>query len=279
MSLYTNLVLGGGSVRGLAHIGALEKLIQQNLIDMDHIDSVAGSSAGSAISMMIALKYTIDEIWEILYNTDVNDLIKPNIILLLDKFGIENGKGMLGFFEDLIHKKTGNRHTNFKQLYDTTGINLIVVASCLTTKKAVYFNHINTPYIKVSVAVRASISIPCFFTPVTIDGNVYVDGSILDDYPMHLFSDNIDNSIGIILCSEYDTSYQYPEEYFRAIMNLFLYNLYSHNIHSYPDNTIYIDNIDKCINTFTFAVEQDTKTKIRECGYDACQTFINKRNV
>ena len=37
------------------------------------------------------------------------------------------------------------------------------------------------------MAIRISISMPGFFTPVTIDNKKYIDGAILDNYPINFF--------------------------------------------------------------------------------------------
>jgi predicted acylesterase/phospholipase RssA len=62
------LVLSGGSIRGVAHIGMLQALNERKLLD--DIDLVVGTSAGAIIGSMFALGYTPEDIWT-LWNTDV----------------------------------------------------------------------------------------------------------------------------------------------------------------------------------------------------------------
>jgi predicted acylesterase/phospholipase RssA len=57
------LVLSGGGIRGVAHIGMLKVLEGHGLLD--DIELVVGTSAGSIIGAMFALGYTPDEMWEI----------------------------------------------------------------------------------------------------------------------------------------------------------------------------------------------------------------------
>jgi predicted acylesterase/phospholipase RssA len=57
------LVLSGGSIRGVAHIGMLKALEEHDLLD--DIQVVVGTSAGSIVGSMFAFGYSPDQIWEI----------------------------------------------------------------------------------------------------------------------------------------------------------------------------------------------------------------------
>ena len=57
------LVLSGGSIRGVAHIGMLKALEEKGLLD--DIQVVVGTSAGSIVGSMFAFGYSPDQIWEI----------------------------------------------------------------------------------------------------------------------------------------------------------------------------------------------------------------------
>ena len=62
------LVLSGGSIRGVAHIGMLKSLEKHGLLD--DIQVAVGTSAGSIVASMFALGYSPDEMWEI-WKSDV----------------------------------------------------------------------------------------------------------------------------------------------------------------------------------------------------------------
>src|SRR5215212_8438623 len=57
------LVLSGGSIRGVAHVGMLAVLEEYGLLD--EVEVVVGTSAGSMMAAMFALGYTPAEIWQI----------------------------------------------------------------------------------------------------------------------------------------------------------------------------------------------------------------------
>ena len=269
---YRNLVLSSGSVKGIAHIGAIQKLIDEKLLDLTKLDSVAGTSSGALAGLLIILGFSMNEIWNFLQSVDFNKLIEPNIMLLLTKCGVETGQIIYNVIEEILMKKTKIKHITFKQLYDITKINYTVVGSCLTTKEAIYYNHISTPNFKVSVAVRISISIPGFFIPVTIDDKKYVDGAIIDEYPIDLFKNEIDKTIGILICNEYETTYECPEQFFMAMVNLFFHIYNKNNYSKFPSNTIYIKH--KNTSAFKFDLDLDTKKKIYQAGIEAVEEFL-----
>ena len=272
---YKNLVLGGGSIRGISHIGALQRMCDAGLVHLPDIQQVSGSSVGSIIGLYVVLGFTAAEMWQMLLEMDTGALVNPNLTQALDKLGLDDGKIIYNYAEGLITNKFGTKHMNFKQLHDQTGITFSVVGTCLTTKKAVYFNHINTPCMKVSMAIRISISMPGYFSPIDIDGNKYIDGCIFDDFPMHLH-ENLQQTLGILLCKDYKTTYDCPEEYMTAIFNIFMYRMYNEDLNKYPDNTIYVYESKNPLNILNFKLDVATKRYLYDCGCVAAQVFIDK---
>nr|URM62270.1 patatin phospholipase [Mimivirus sp.] len=62
-------------------------------------------------------------------------MVNPDLLLILNKCGIDTGKIIYDLFEEILFSKTNNKHINFRQLYEITKIHFTVVGSCLTTKK------------------------------------------------------------------------------------------------------------------------------------------------
>lgn len=273
---YKHLVLSGGSVRGISQIGAVKKLIDSNLLCFKTLQSVAGTSAGSIFGLLIVIGMDIDQIWQFVYHLNLTGIIKPALFTFLQKCGVETGEKMLQLIEDIIYKHTNVKQINFKQLYELSHIHFIVVGSCLTTKKIVYYDYVNTPDFKVSMAIRISISIPGLFTPVTVGIHQYVDGGVLNNYPMNLFAHQLSETIGILVCNEFKTDYTCPEEYFMAILNLFFYHYYQNTEHQWYANTIYIKKQVENVHMFNFNINHQLKKKLYECGLAATTSFINR---
>ena len=53
---------------------------------------------------------------------------------------------------------------------------------------------------KIVDAIMASISIPFYFTMKTYGEFNYSDGGLIDNYPIQLFKDEIDETLGFLIC-------------------------------------------------------------------------------
>lgn len=156
------LVLGGGGSRGFAHLGVMSYLETKNIRPIH----IASSSAGALVAVCIAAGKTADETFDF--------FLKYNLLKTSFKF-------------------------SFKELLNTRAIvSTILSFAGVTTfeelKIPVVMNamDINTGAEKVfssgslQKALQASIALPIISVPVEIDGDFYVDGSMLDVVPVHL---------------------------------------------------------------------------------------------
>lgn len=269
------LVFSGGSVKGFAHIGALCKLWDDGLLS--EIEECIGTSAGAIVACFHAAGFSPYDVWDFIMNIDVSRLVSPNFILLLSSCGLESGDIMYNVMEDTLSKRTNIKNVTFKQLYDITKVKLTITGSCLDTKEVVYFNHETYPDMPVSYAVRISISIPCFFTPFVWEGKKYIDGAVLDNFPIKITEDKIDDTVGILIDSNYSTIYQYAEEFPFAVMNMVLYYFQVKNYEKYLDNTIIIPCNSPEMSTFNFSVSASLKMSLFRTGYQSATDFLLKR--
>lgn len=271
------LVLSGGSVRGISHLGALQKLIDLGKLDLKKMQAMAGSSVGAFICTLLACGFTVSEIWEFVQNIDLSKLVDPSILQMTILYGMDSGDKIYCLLQEILQKKTGIEKISFKQLFEHTHIRLVITGSCLTNKEICYYDHIMYPDFEVALAVRISISMPLFFTPVIIDQLTYVDGAILDPYPIKLFDDYLEETIGILITDNYKMNYTYFEEYLLSILNLFLYKNY-HDIHTnqkYRKCSIIVEQpLDEML-LFNFNLDSKSKLMLYERGIDAASAFLS----
>jgi len=275
-SPYTNLVLSGGSTRGISQLGALKQLIKHNLIDISRLKCIVGVSVGSLIACLLALKFSVEEIWDSIMKKDLMNLLHIDLNLLLTSYGIETGKTIYKIMEGILTKITKIHHITLKQLYEFTSVHLIIVGSCLTTKEPVYFDHITHPDFRVSIALRISVSMPGLFIPVIRNGMTYIDGGITDNYPIHLFEKDLDNTIGISVSNECDTNFKCFEQYVMAIMNLVLHKFYYTLDSKYVSNTVNITKVLTNVNSFNFGIDDHTKKELFRIGEESAIEFIKE---
>lgn len=154
------LALGGGSARGLSHIGVLKVLEQYQL----RPQYIAGTSMGAVIGALYAAGYTPEQIEDIAKTTEWKNIMD----FTLPKSGLLEGRLVQQKLRQLLGKKT------FGQLK----IPLRVVAYNLSKHQKVVFQRGD-----VVTALRASLSIPGIFSPLKIKHQLYVDGVIADPTP------------------------------------------------------------------------------------------------
>jgi predicted acylesterase/phospholipase RssA len=156
------VVFGGGGARGLAHIGVIRALAEAGI----PIDMIGGTSMGAVIAGALGMGFDWKEILEISRTGWLRH--KPH-------------KEYTFPFISLIRTRVLDRWA--REVYGDTDIadmwlNFYCVSCNLTTSETVILER--GPLWK---AVRASSSLPGVFVPVLRDGNVFVDGAIVNNLP------------------------------------------------------------------------------------------------
>ncbi|WP_275272355.1 patatin-like phospholipase family protein [Limnobacter sp. P1] len=164
------LVLSGGGARGFAHIGVLKALEEHGL----EPSLVVGTSAGAVVAAYWGLGYTADQMLDRARQLRNSDLFAP----VLPSFGQPLLPGELGLFsgqalESQLRLDFGT------QLIERLKRPVAIVATDLESGKPVVFNAGD-----VARAVRASSTIPGFFTPPSIQGRMYIDGQASSPLPI-----------------------------------------------------------------------------------------------
>lgn len=155
------LVLGGGAVRGFAHIGVLKMLQAQGIKP----DMIIGTSAGSVAGALYAAGYSGYDLQRIAFDLDKATVADVTLF----------GKGLLkgDALQNFINKTVAGK--NIEDLK----IPFACVATRLDTGEAVLFQRGN-----VGMAVRASSAVPGVFQPAIINGVEYVDGGLVSPVPV-----------------------------------------------------------------------------------------------
>jgi NTE family protein len=207
--VYKNLVMEGGGVRGLAYAGALEVLEQKGILVQ--IENVGGSSAGAIAGLLVALNYSTAEIDSILQSLRIQEFNDGKFLFgkikrVKKQFGLYKGDKIQLWLSQLIASKTGQPGLTFLQLHELHLKNksfkdLYVTGTNITQQRTEVFSWKTKPDMNLSTAVHISSCIPFYFVPVAIDSNgievepekdsssynLFVDGGMLDNYPIALF--------------------------------------------------------------------------------------------
>ncbi len=174
-----SLILGSGGARGLAHIGVIRYLEENGY----KIDSISGCSIGALVGGIHAAG-KLDELEEW-----VTAITKVDIVRLLDiswsKNGLFKGERIINTLKELVGEVA----------CEDLPISYTAVAADIFNEKEVW---INTG--SLFDAIRASISLPLFFTPAVVNGVELIDGGVLNPVPIApTFHDKTDLKIAVNL--------------------------------------------------------------------------------
>jgi len=188
---FENLVFEGGGVKGLAFCGALEVLEGKGA--MPTVKRLAGSSAGAITAGLLACRFTAGEILEEVGKKNFNDFkdsdfgVFRDVKRLMTEYGYYAGKEFHAWYGRLLAMKTGNSDITFGDLFGRYKRELIVTGTCLNRRETHYYHRRRNTDMPVRDAVRISMSIPLFFAAVDWQGDLLVDGGVMNNYPIWIF--------------------------------------------------------------------------------------------
>lgn len=168
------LVLSGGGLRGLAHIGALKELENLNF----KFNAISGTSAGGIVGALYASGQKANHLEKAVLKKKLLDFFDFSFC----KKGLRNTNKLKEFIFEITNSN------NFEDLK----IPLFINATNITEAKQEIFSSGN-----LFQAIRASISIPGIFEPLKINNNYYVDGGILDNNPFSILPSDIEKIVVI----------------------------------------------------------------------------------
>jgi NTE family protein len=196
--LTLGVALGGGFARGMAHIGALKVLEEENI----PVDYVAGTSVGAIIGAAYCGGMSAAELADMARTLRFSDFARWT----LSRYGFCSSDRMVRFFA-----RTLKQH-NFEDLT----IPLAITATEFRTGEAVVFTKgaLVDP-------IRASCAYPGMFLPVEIDGHSYIDGMLAYAVPTTpLRRMGADRVIGIYLSAHWSDA-RPPRHVFEVIGQCF----------------------------------------------------------
>ncbi|MDP3791964.1 MAG: patatin-like phospholipase family protein [Candidatus Omnitrophota bacterium] len=157
------LVLGGGSARGLAHIGVLKVLEREKI----PIHRIVGTSMGALIGAAYSVGVSVKKMEGIALKFNWKTIFDPT----LPRMGLLAGKKL----EKVVNELTENKS------FADCRIPLAIVTTDIERNERVIFQKGHLQKI-----VCASCSWPGIFNPVKIEGRLLVDGGIKNSVPTRI---------------------------------------------------------------------------------------------
>ena len=203
------IVLSGGGIRALAHIGALEVLEAKGLLKS--VREYVGVSAGAFLGFVLALGYTLQEMRTLcaLFDFTMIQHLDPEAALnFLTTFGLDDGQNLVKLLGSLLRLKGYPLELTFAEwrTRQPHAVGFRCFAADLQTTSIREFSFETTPHVTLVDALRSTTSLPGYFTPVKDPetGHFLVDGGVLHNFPLSfLKEDEIEESLGISFSYEH----------------------------------------------------------------------------
>lgn len=229
----TILVLGGGGMRGFAHIGVIRALERLGI----HVDEIVGTSMGAVMGGLYAAGHDSYQIEDIAQEISIKDYLKLNLLKFLVKgyrhASIYKGKHFREFLKKVLPQE------NFDELERPFFCN----ALSMTRGNMRYFGVEGSRDIPVADAAYASSCLPAVYEPIQLGDDYYIDGGMAEVLCLKLaHARNADLIIAVDISGhERASSTEFrgtlPHIMFRtyAIMGTVLNE---HNLHRYVDDSV-----------------------------------------
>lgn len=273
---YDTICLSGGGVKGFAYIGALEHMEQNNMLILDNINHWAGTSAGSMLSFILSLGYSIKDVKEFIIGFNFLKLIpEPKIDNIIENHGIDNGDKIMIIIKNFLKEKYNMDDITYEEHYKLTNKKLTIIGTNYTKGTEIVFNHINTPTMSVLLSVRISISIPVIFTPVLYNDDMYLDGGIVNNFPLNHC--NKETTLGLYIKNSTSNKLTNIFTLLIGCVGMFCDTVsrkYCPDINFNDYNIIEIENYDAELTNFNLDI--DKKLKIIKIGEESAIKYLDR---
>ena len=191
------LALSGGGARGLAHIGVIKVLERENV----PIDLLAGTSMGGIVAALYATGLSAHEMEKVAQRISSPRQLLTLVDRTLPRRGLLQGRKVVEYLAQWLGEVT----------FDQLKIPLALVAADLNGCQKVVLQEGS-----VLDAVRATIALPGLLAPLEREGQLLVDGGLMDNLPVDIVRQmGADVVIAVDIATDQDAVILFAEELHR----------------------------------------------------------------
>ena len=206
-----HIVISSGGPAGHMMYSILRTLNLDGFWDINNIKTIYGSSIGTFIAIILALRYEwnimddylIKRPWEKIYAVSSNDHDYTSTLASASStisdaktkldyvFKLYKNHGLYGLKEftemlrPALQGKDVSVNVTFQEFYEKTGIELHFIVTELNKFQTIDFSHKTHPTQPLIEACYMSCCYPFGFTPIYRNGCCYIDGGVINDYPVN----------------------------------------------------------------------------------------------
>lgn len=266
-----SVIMKGGGIKGLALASALVELGKYFSFNR-HV----GTSAGAIAAVLLAANFKPAELVDIFGEKDFTEFLDaPYWALpfnLLFKKGFYTGESFRLWIADLLSERL--------QLVSEVRMEhlerAIIYAARAGQGTVTYDSSGPRRETVASFAVRCSMSIPLFFTPMSVDGRRVFDGGLRNNFPLKRFLDTFPNAPFIaIYLGKPDN--QNKKRLTTDLLDIVVDGEERELVDNHPNDVVVIDT--SPIGTVDFRLTQDEKRFLLAVGKASALEFLVRRNI
>jgi len=273
------ITLSGGGLKGIAHVGALEVLSERGLLKS--LKEYVGISAGALVAFCLCIGTSLSALRMIVSLLDfglVRDLDPETMMNFPETFGLDTGANLEKLLKTILKASKLPPNLTFQQLANARlGPALRIVTMNLNTCLPQEFSASCTPSSEVIMAVKASMSIPIYFSPVRdpVTQHYLSDGGIYFASPFKFLSDEERRHT---LSIAFDDKHK-PNETINGLSGFLMQLYYSLDYYAgrelksqWGPNILYIDC--KGVSLLQFEASQEDRIALMEAGRRSAEDFL-----
>jgi len=267
------LVLSGGGVKVVSIVGAIKALHDSGLLK--NLKEVSGVSAGAWLGFMMSAGLSIQVIEELVLYFEfshIRNITPEALISFPETLGLDNGANLEKFLESIfrivIKISPSITFAEFDAL-NLSPIKFRCWATDLKEQTSCEFSFKTTPDIKIIDALRASMAIPLYFTPIEhpITKNMLSDGGIQGGLPLYLLTeDECSNCIGIGFLNNNEKNN--PTDlmsFMSSVFSCLIHSRHEDVLNKWKSKIISIDV--KNTASWDFEISREQRNKLIQTGY------------
>ena len=276
------LCLSGGGIKGVAHIGVIKALEEENI----KIDCISGASSGSIVASMYAMGYNSDDMLK-MFRRYAKEISKINYKLVFKLIfglifnkkicieGLNDGNKLSEIINNEAIKKNIRLISDIKVPLVIPSVNLydgsIYLFSSVKNNRKYSDDIVVVNNIEVEKAVQASCSYPGIFCPTNFEDKKLVDGGIRENLPWkELKNIGVDKIISVVFEEE-----KRPKKKVNILdcitgsMGIMIHELYNYEIEG-------VDYLLKINTKDVWLLEIERMEELYYLGYKTAKKEINK---
>ena len=262
-------IFSGGGTRLSAHIGIIKALHDMKI----GFDTLVGVSGGSIIASLCAKGYSVEQMRELALVTDFKQFTEFSLVRLLRKGGLSSGDVFQNWIDEQLEGA----------VFADMPLDLNILATDVNGGGPVLFNKHATPDMKVSEAVRYSMSIPLIFSFKPFKEYLLVDGAILSEDA--LFEDwRGDGTPSVCFRLQSTEQKRKPikknllqlPQYVGMLIRTFMTAISREYVNAkYWHNTVVVNTGE--VSAVDFSLTPEIKNTLFELGYSTTKEFLPKK--